>query len=177
MLQALWTVINMIMILSIKWFGAEKSYPVWRLGSVLSSTFFVTGFLCNLLLDMFYGINLRDYIFLTGLIILLFALYYYYTQARLRERIHNINTQYDMIERQYERDRHFYNENAKLYHDMRHHLRSIERFLENSNYDGALTYIHEVQEPLKRDPILPYTGLDIVDTILYENIEEAKKEG
>ena len=60
-----------------------------------------------------------------------------------------LDTQYDLIESQYVRAQNFYTENAKLYHDIKHHLRALERLLQNGDQKEALSYIESVQEPLQ----------------------------
>ena len=49
-----------------------------------------------------------------------------------------LDTQYDLIESQYVRAQNFYTENAKLYHDIKHHLRALERLLQNGDQKEAL---------------------------------------
>lgn len=86
-----------------------------------------------------------------------------------------LDTQYDLIESQYVRAQNFYAENAKLYHDIKHHLRALERLLQNGDQREALAYIESVQEPLQCKMIPVHTGVDIVDTVIYEAKEKAEQ--
>ena len=58
--------------------------------------------------------------------------YFYFHQSQLKMQISVLDTQYDLIESQYVRAQNFYTENAKLYHDIKHHLRALERLLQNA---------------------------------------------
>ena len=86
-----------------------------------------------------------------------------------------LDTQYDLIESQYVRAQNFYTENAKLYHDIKHHLRALERLLQHGDQREALAYIESVQEPLQCKMIPVHTGVDIVDTVICEAKEKAEQ--
>ena len=54
-----------------------------------------------------------------------------------------LDTQYDLIESQYVRAQNFYAENAKLYHDIKHHLRALERLLQNGDQERGFSIYRE----------------------------------
>ena len=100
---------------------------------------------------------------------------FYFRQSQLKMQISVLDTQYDLIESQYVRAQNFYTENAKLYHDIKHHLRALERLLQHGDQREALAYIESVQEPLQCKMIPVHTGVDIVDTVIYEAKEKAEQ--
>ena len=62
-----------------------------------------------------------------------------------------------------------------MYHDIKHHLRALERLLQNGDQREALAYIESVQEPLQCKMIPVHTGVDIVDTVIYEAKEKSEQ--
>jgi hypothetical protein len=173
--QVWWLILNGILISAIRHKGIGKTFTALNLLKTFGIAFFSTAFLCDFFMDMIYGNAIQNYVFLSCLVSLLLMVYFYFRQSQLKMQISVLDTQYDLIESQYVRAQNFYTENAKLYHDIKHHLRALERLLQNGDQREALSYIESVQEPLQCKMIPVHTGVDIVDTVIYEAKEKAEQ--
>lgn len=173
--QAGWLILNGILISAIRHKVIGKTFTALNLLKTFGIAFFSTAFLCDFFMDMIYGNAIQNYVFLSCLVSLLLMVYFYFRQSQLKMQISVLDTQYDLIESQYVRAQNFYTENAKLYHDIKHHLRALERLLQNGDQREALAYIESVQEPLQCKMIPVHTGVDIVDAVIYEAKEKAEQ--
>ena len=173
--QAGWLILNGILISAIRHKGIGKTFTALNLLKTFGIAFFSTAFLCDFFMDMIYGNAIQNYVFLSCLVSLLLMVCFCFCQSQLKMQISVLDTQYDLIESQYVRAQNFYAENAKLYHDIKHHLRALERLLQNGDQREALAYIESVQEPLQCKMIPVHTGIDIVDTVIYEAKEKAEQ--
>ena len=173
--QAGWLILNSILISAIRHKGIGKTFTALNLLKTFGIAFFSTAFLCDFFMDMIYGNAIQNYVFLSCLVSLLLMVCFCFRQSQLKMQISVLDTQYDLIESQYVRAQNFYAENAKLYHDIKHHLRALERLLQNGDQREALAYIESVQEPLQCKMIPVHTGVAIVDTVIYEAKEKAEQ--
>ena len=173
--QAGWLILNSILISAIRHKGIGKTFTALNLLKTFGIAFFSTAFLCDFFMDMIYGNAIQNYVFLSCLVSLLLMVCFCFCQSQLKMQISVLDTQYDLIESQYVRAQNFYTENAKLYHDIKHHLRALERLLQNGDRREALAYIESVQEPLQCKMIPVHTGVDIVDAVIYEAKEKAEQ--
>ena len=173
--QAGWLILNSILISAIRHKGIGKTFTALNLLKTFGIAFFSTAFLCDFFMDMIYGNAIQNYVFLSCLVSLLLMVCFCFRQSQLKMQISVLDTQYDLIESQYVRAQNFYAENAKLYHDIKHHLRALERLLQNGDQREALAYIESMQEPLQCKMIPVHTGVDIVDTVIYEAKEKAEQ--
>lgn len=173
--QAGWLILNGILISAIRHKGIGKTFTALNLLKTFGIAFFSTAFLCDFFMDMIYGNAIQNYVFLSCLVSLLLMVCFYFRQSQLKMQISVLDTQYELIESQYVRAQNFYTENAKLYHDIKHHLRALERLLQNGDRREALAYIESVQEPLQCKMIPLHTGVDIVDAVIYEAKEKAEQ--
>ncbi len=173
--QAGWLILNGILISAIRHKGIGKTFTALNLLKTFGIAFFCTAFLCDFFMDMIYGNAIQNYVFLSCLVSLLLMVYFYFRQSQLKMQISVLDTQYDLIESQYVRAQNFYTENAKLYHDIKHHLRALERLLQHGDQREALAYIESVQQPLQCKMIPVHTGIDIVDVVIYEAKEKAEQ--
>lgn len=173
--QAGWLILNSILISAIRHKGIGKTFTALNLLKTFGIAFFSTAFLCDFFMDMIYGNAIQNYVFLSCLVSLLLMVCFCFRQSQLKMQISVLDTQYDLIESQYVRAQNFYAENAKLYHDIKHHLRALERLLQNGDQREALAYIESVQEPLQCKMIPVHTGVDIVDTVIYKAKEKAEQ--
>ena len=173
--QAGWLILNSILISAIRHKGIGKTFTALNLLKTFGIAFFSTAFLCDFFMDMIYGNAIQNYVFLSCLVSLLLMVCFCFCQSQLKMQISVLDTQYDLIESQYVRAQNFYAENAKLYHDIKHHLRALERLLQNGDQSEALAYIESVQDPLQCKMIPVHTGVDIVDTVIYEVKEKAEQ--
>lgn len=173
--QAGWLILNGILISAIRHKVIGKTFTALNLLKTFGIAFFSTAFLCDFFMDMIYGNAIQNYVFLSCLVSLLLMVCFYFRQSQLKMQISVLDTQYELIESQYVRAQNFYTENAKLYHDIKHHLRALESLLQNGDRREALAYIESVQEPLQCKMIPVHTGVDIVDAVIYEAKEKAEQ--
>ena len=173
--QAGWLILNGILISAIRHKVIGKTFTALNLLKTFGIAFFSTAFLCDFFMDMIYGNAIQNYVFLSCLVSLLLMVCFYFRQSQLKMQSSVLDTQYELIESQYVRAQNFYTENAKLYHDIKHHLRALERLLQNGDRREALAYIESVQEPLQCKMIPVHTGVDIVDAVIYEAKEKAEQ--
>ena len=92
----------------------------------------------------------------------------------MREQMEYLDLQNGILEQGYRKAYDFYAENAKLYHDMHHHLRAVEQMVMRGEDAEALEYIASVQEPVRTAAVPVRTGVELVDTVLYEATEQAE---
>ena len=92
----------------------------------------------------------------------------------MQEQMEYLDRQNGLLEQGCRKAHDFYAENAKLYHDMHHHLRAVEQMISRGEDTEALAYIAEVQEPVRAVTVPVLTGVELVDTVLYEAGEQAK---
>jgi len=142
----------------------------------MGAAFFLTLFFSNFLWDMMRGERVKEYFYFSCLTTVLAAAYFYAQKTRMREQLEYLDLQNGILEQGYRKAYDFYAENAKLYHDMHHHLRAVEQMVTRGEDAEALKYIAGVQEPVRTAAVPVYTGMELVDTVLYEAKEQAEAE-
>lgn len=140
----------------------------------MGAAFFLTLFFSDFLWNMLRGERVIDYFYLACLTTVLFAAYFYMQKGRMQEQMEYLDRQNGLLEQGCRKAHDFYAENAKLYHDMHHHLRAVEQMISRGEDTEALAYIAEVQEPVRAVTVPVLTGVELVDTVLYEAGEQAK---
>lgn len=78
--------------------------------------------------------------------------------------------EYDLMVRQQK-------EQAELSHDMKNHLLVLSSMLEENKTEEAKRYIGLMQEPLSRLEIIPWTGNQVLDTLLNHARNRANENG
>ena len=126
-------------------------------------------FICQQMLKSFnIYINIVWYLFMTiefggGVIV-----YYIVKNKRLNERLYQLDIQNKMLEKNYVQISEFYRSNAKLYHDMRHHLNVVCYILEKGETGQAKQYVESLKNAGGFLTVKKRTGLDVVDVVLSE---------
>ena len=82
-----------------------------------------------------------------------------------------------LLEDKYTQLNEHYMSNAKLYHDMNSHLQAIRHMAQHQNIGEITGYIDGMEEGMKQKAITKFTGLDVVDAILTENMKKAEDLG
>lgn len=95
--------------------------------------------------------------------------------ARLRMAV--LEAKNGMLERNYLQANEFYTTNAKLYHDMKHHLNAIYSMLQVEKQQDAMRYIESLQILNSDADMKVYSGINILDAVLYETDLQAQKKG
>ena len=154
----------------------EYGRQLRSVSGTMGAVFFLTLFVSDFLWDMLQGERVKDYFYLACLTTALVAAYFYAQKTRMQEQMEYLDLQNGLLEQGYRKAHDFYAENAKLYHDMHHHLRAVEQMVARGEDAEALAYIADVQEPIRTAAVPIYTGMELVDTVLYEAKEQAEAE-
>ena len=155
----------------------EYRRQLQSVSGTMGAAFFLTLFFSDFLWDMLQGERVKDYFYLACLTTVLIAAYFYAQKTRMQEQMAYLDLQNGLLEQGYRKAHDFYAENAKLYHDMHHHLRAVEQMVANGEDAEALAYIADVQEPVRTAAVPVRTGAELVDTVLYEAQKQAKAKG
>ncbi len=121
------------------------------------------------------------YVFLFFFCTLLVAGRYLRRQKEHVRQMELLDYQNRVLEKNYDQANAFYLENAKLYHDMHHHLRAIHELLQAGQCPEALRYIESLEtispyeEAEKKEAV--HTGINILDAVLLECIRHCKGKG
>lgn len=81
----------------------------------------------------------------------------------------------ELLEKSYEQINQTYIENAKLYHDMRHHFNELYRLAEQENSLKAKEYLEDIIKPLEAKSVVYRTGVELLDVIFSEMEHEAQR--
>lgn len=103
--------------------------------------------------------------------------YYVAKNRQMQVQVQMLETQNRMLENKYMQVRDFYASNAKLYHDMNHHLNAVHHMLEDGEDTQAKKYIESLTGVGKPRPIKKRTGIDMIDVILSELERKAEEKG
>ena len=141
------------------------------------TAFFAVTFLLNMLDDLLYARDVGWYFFFVLLVMLILWGYFQLENGQMRDRMNALDVQNTALADSYERANSFYVENAKLYHDMNHHLDAIRQMIRKGEGSAAADYIGSLREPLEASRIPGRTGIDVVDVVVYEAERRAAKKG
>lgn len=159
----------------------QEKQELWKkvilAGGLCGFSFFAVIFGCSMLSDFLHGRNIGWYFFFTVLLALSLWGYFQARNEKMQEKVALLDMQNRILQGNYDRTNSFYIENAKLYHDMNHHLDAIGQLLKAGNSQGASAYIESLREPLAVSGIPRYSGTDVVDAVLYEAKKRAGKNG
>ena len=155
----------------------EKHHTVIVVAGSGGTAFFSVIFILNMTDDLLYARDVGWYFFFALLIMLVLWGYFQLENAQMRDRVYTLDMQNDMLANSYERANSFYVENAKLYHDMNHHLDAIRQMIQKGDSRKASDYIESLREPLDASRIPNRTGIDVVDVVLYEVEQRAGRKG
>lgn len=83
----------------------------------------------------------------------------------------------ELLEQNYQNVSDIYKQNAKLYHDVNHHLNALYQLINGARYEDAKAYIEKISEPVKQLSKTSWTGIHIVDVVLNSKAEQMKQKG
>lgn len=95
-------------------------------------------------------------------------------QNQKRREYELVELQRSMLEENYNKINDLYQKNAKNFHDFKNHVSTINRMLKVENYSKAESYVEELDDIAYSSPVTFYTGVDIVDAVLNNKVQEAK---
>lgn len=122
-------------------------------------------------------VNLFWYFFLTVVAAVIFSVYYIIKNRKLQEYLYQMDAQNQILENNYAQVSDFYRSNAKLYHDMNHHLNIVRHMLENGDGEQAKQYIESLTDMDASFSINRRTKNDTIDVILSELERKAEGKG
>ena len=172
--QFIWALINIFLIVKFK----EKFYVQNRnkqfiqiaVIGLIGSTFFAV----QMLKSFEIKINLMWYVFLVFIVLLIYGMYYKNKKETYQKELEMIIKHNDLLEKNYERISKFYSENAKLYHDMKHHFNLLYNLIDSGNQDSAKEYLEKIIEPIEQSKVPIRSGVEMLDVVLYEMEKKAK---
>lgn len=187
-----WIRIAYQLILGPIWFGICDLLHIWikkkevqRSGvkylAYISAVWWIgfTFALQQMLISFDFTINVMWYLFM-AMVMAGIGLGYYVVKSRhMRNKMQLLDVQNRILEDNYSQISEFYRSNAKLYHDMAHHLNMVHHMLEEGKGEQAKEYIEglvDVGERKSRS-IRKRTGIDTVDVILNELERRAEAKG
>lgn len=152
------------------WFGVKYILMISVVG-VIGCTF-----IAILMLSSFnIVINMVWFVLMLVISVVIFARYYVVKSRYMQEQLRQVNAQNAILERNYEQLRDFYSTNAKLYHDMNHHLNAMYYMLQKGEKEQAKEYIESIKEPIDTFAVKLRTGIDVLDVILYDAERRAQE--
>lgn len=84
------------------------------------------------------------YAFLIVLSVIIFTGYYIVQYKRLAEQVKLLDSRNELLEKSYDRISDIYSSNARLYHDMKHHLSALQFMMEEGKEEEAKVYLAEL---------------------------------
>lgn len=135
------------MLLSRKTFHMNKNYIIEELLLIMS--FFVIVSL-SFFMKIALPSGLLTVLILICIVILLFDMYMIFVvekinaNEKLKEKVKIMELNQQISEKYYQSKVDQYNQQAKLFHDIKHHLSVLEKMYENNDYDKAKLYSSEL---------------------------------
>lgn len=117
----------------------------------------------------FYFILFPSLLILFFIIIVIYIMY-----IEKKNEIHLVNSQNNLIEKNYQEMFLLYQKRERVFHDMKNHLAVLSMLIAERDLDRAESYIGKVTEPILKLEHKKYTGNRIVDIILADKIEKAE---
>lgn len=111
-------------------------------------------------------LNIAWYIFLGIIIAVICFIYAIVRGKRMQEKMQTLDTQNKILEDKYTQFSNFYRANAKLYHDMNHHLDAMYYMMEQNKWEEAKNYIKSIKKSVVPLAVKTRTGIDMIDAIL-----------
>ncbi len=121
------------------------------------------------------SINIIWYIFMSAVSAGIGLGYYVIKNRQMQVQMQMLARQNRMLEMNYTQIQDFYAANAKLYHDMNHHLKAVHHMLEDGEGQRAKIYIESLTGVGKPRSIKKRTGIDTIDVILSEMERKAEE--
>ena len=117
------------------------------------------------------------YVFFFILLLVICGCYYVVKQKDAKAKMMILEAQNGMLERNYMQINESYSANAKLYHDMNHHLDALYRLLQDGNQEQAKKYLEKLRIPFDYTTIEVHTGISVVDAVIHEMNLKAREKG
>lgn len=173
--EPIWITINYILY---KWIKKKKGLQNNQKYYVLMTVIGMIGgiFIAVQMLKNFsFEINAIWYLFCVIVIIFVYAIVLWERSKIYRYQMGALEKHNELLEKSYEQINQTYIENAKLYHDMRHHFNELYRLAEQENSLKAKEYLEDIIKPLEAKSVVYRTGVELLDVIFSEMEHEAQR--
>lgn len=117
------------------------------------------------------------YVFVILILIIGFGCYFFIKQKEAQFKMTVLVANNEMLEKNYMQIKAFYTKNAKLYHDMNHHLDAIYYLLQQGKQEQAKAYIENLHTQSRYTGIKVQSGIDVLDVVFYEMNLKAQRKG
>jgi len=100
-----------------------------------------------------------------------------YFMIKYREMVNQlrvVEARNELLAQSYDTVSRYYTSNAKLYHDMKHHLNAINYMLDGDEKVKIKEYVQSLVEFSEHYKKITYTGVDIIDVILSDKQKQAE---
>lgn len=95
----------------------------------------------------------------------------------LRSKARFLELKNELLEENHNRLNEIYKENARLYHDMNHHLQVIAWLAQKAGNTEIADYAASISEPIRQLPDIVWSGVGLVDAILNHTLTLAQAKG
>lgn len=116
-------------------------------------------------------------VYLLLFVVVAYGIYTIFTYKKVLQEKELAWERNKLLEEKYTQLNEHYMSNAKLYHDMNSHLQAIRYMAQNQDLGEITGYIDSMEEGMRHGSITTFTGVDIVDAILTEQVQKAKDLG
>lgn len=171
--QAIWALINILLFKARKRIYLQNNVrQLWFISVIglIGSTFFAV----QMLKCFEIRINFMWYIFLIFIILLIYGMYYKERKEAYQKELDMMIKHNNLLEKNYEQISAFYSENAKLYHDMKHHFNMLYSLIETGKQDSAKEYLEKIIKPVEVSKVPIRSGIEMLDVVLFEMEKKAQ---
>lgn len=115
------------------------------------------------------------YLIIILLAIMSFGIYSIY--RNIVEENYVIKLRTDMIEKNYEDLKSYYNDSRVLFHNFEAHITLLQRYIKEGNIEKALAYINSISKPIDELEKQICTGNAAIDLVINYKLSEIKENG
>lgn len=152
----------------------RHKYFIWMTLSGMIGGIFITN---QMLSNFSIELNTIWYLFCIIIVLFVYGLILWEKSEIYKFQVTSLEKHNELLEKSYKQINDTYIENAELYHDMKHHFNSIYRLVEQEDLCQAKEYIENITEPVMFKNVIRYTGIELLDVILQEMEQKARRNG
>ena len=138
-------------------------------------------YFCDRVFVPAFGLQEKIYIYFAFFPLLitftLIIILFYIVYIEKRNEIRLVNSQNEMLEKNYHEMITLYQNRDRIFHDMKNHLSVLSMLIAEQDINKAENYISKINEPILELEHKNFTGNRIVDIILNDKFEKARNNG
>lgn len=145
----------------------QNNHKYWMYMSIIGiigGAFIASQMLFNFSVE----INIISFLFVTILIMLVYGMVLWTKNKAYKKQMNSLERNNELLEKGYKQISRTYSENAKLYHDMSHHLNVIYRLVKQEDIKNAEQYLESILLPGDTDVVVNRTGIELINVIFHE---------